>query len=310
MEHDKLIVAPAITVNGRFLQILISPVKDETKSYLGAVVLFHDITKEKELEKMREDFTSMMVHELRSPLTGIKSIAGLLTNDKVKGDNQKFEQFVRLISTNSQDMLELVNDLLDVAKLESGKFQLLKKVGDIGAVIQTRVDSFKTLAEQGTITLTAKIDPKTPKTLEFDEHKIVQVFNNFISNAIKFTRTGGTIVVAAFVLSENKDLAQEVVEQKLVWPGIHRGVQFTQPVLVVAVTDSGLGIPPAQIQMLFNKFVQLENAAKSEKKGSGLGLVISKGIIEAHQGKIGVFSEEGEGSTFYFTLPIMGTPTK
>ncbi|OGE88737.1 MAG: hypothetical protein A2722_02440 [Candidatus Doudnabacteria bacterium RIFCSPHIGHO2_01_FULL_50_11] len=304
MEHDKLIVAPAITINGHFLQILVSPVKDESKSFLGAVVLFHDITKEKELEKMREDFTSMMVHELRSPLTGIKSIAGLLTSDKVKTDAQKYNQFVGLISTNSQDMLELVNDLLDVAKLESGKFQLIKKVADISSVIETRVNSFKTLAEQTNITLSAKIDPQVPKALEFDEHKITQVLNNFISNAIKFTRTGGSIVVSAFLLPQGKDLAQQVVEQSLVWPGIKKGIMLGSDALVVAITDSGLGIPQSQIPQLFNKFVQLENAARSEKKGTGLGLVISKGIMEAHQGTIGVFSEEGEGSTFYLTLPV------
>lgn len=246
----------------------------------------------------------MMVHELRSPLTGIKSIAGLLTSDKVKTDAQKYNQFVGLISTNSQDMLELVNDLLDVAKLESGKFQLIKKVADISSVIETRVNSFKTLAEQTNITLSAKIDPQVPKALEFDEHKITQVLNNFISNAIKFTRTGGSIVVSAFLLPQGKDLAQQVVEQSLVWPGIKKGIMLGSDALVVAITDSGLGIPQSQIPQLFNKFVQLENAARSEKKGTGLGLVISKGIMEAHQGTIGVFSEEGEGSTFYLTLPV------
>src|SRR3989344_1600050 len=131
LRRDEVIIVPPISLNNHFLQVLISPVKESEKSFLGAVVLFHDMTKEKEVEKMREDFTNMMVHELRSPLTGIKSIAGLLSGDKVKNDNQKYTEFVRLISTNAEDMLRLVNDLLDVAKLESGKFQIIKKSGDI-----------------------------------------------------------------------------------------------------------------------------------------------------------------------------------
>lgn len=305
LTEDKLIVIPPVMLHEQFLQILISPVKDETNNLLGQVILFHDVTKEKELEKMREDFTNMMVHELRSPLTGIRSIAGLLINEKIKQDAAKYSEFVNLISSNSTDMLGLVNDLLDVAKLESGKFQILKKLADIKAIIEQRVASFKVLAEQNNLTLSAKISASTPANMQLDEHKISQILNNFISNAIKFTGAGGTISVSAFLLPRGKELAQEVVEQNLVWPGIRRGVTFDSENLVIAVTDSGTGIAQDKISKLFNKFVQLENAARSEKKGTGLGLVICKGIIEAHKGTIGVFSEEGEGSTFYITLPTV-----
>lgn len=304
VNEDKLIVIPAITLSERFLQILISPVKDDKDNLLGQVVLFHDITKEKEVEKMREDFTNMMVHELRSPLTGIRSIAGLLLSQSVKDDAKKFAEFVNLISTNSTDMLGLVNDLLDVAKIESGKFQVLKKQTDVKQLVEQRVASFKPLADQNSLSLNFKFSPTLPATADLDEHKISQVLNNFISNAIKFTSAGGKILVSCFPLAKGKDLAQEVVEQSLVWPGVKRGISFGGSTLVVAVTDTGTGIAQDKISKLFNKFVQLENAAKSEKKGTGLGLVICKGIVEAHQGTIGVFSEEGEGSTFYVTLPV------
>ncbi|MBI4054177.1 MAG: PAS domain S-box protein [Candidatus Doudnabacteria bacterium] len=304
INSDKLVVVPSVNLGNHVSQVLISPVKDESNNLLGSVIIFHDITREKELEKMREDFTNMMVHELRSPLTGIRSIASLLLNDKVKSDQNKYAEFVGLISSNSQDMLGLVNDLLDVAKLESGKFQILKKQSDIHALIEQRIASFRSLAEQGNLTLTQKLSSQLPAMVELDEHKISQVLNNFISNAIKFTRTGGSIVVSAFLLPAGKDLAQQIVEQQLIWPGIKRGASFPKPQLVIAVTDSGLGISGDKISKLFNKFVQLENVATSEKKGTGLGLVICKGIIEAHKGSIGVYSEEGEGSTFYITLPV------
>jgi signal transduction histidine kinase len=193
---------------------------------------------------------------------------------------------------------------LDVAKIESGKFQVLKKQSDVKQLVEQRVASFKPLADQNSLSLNFKFPPSLPATADLDEHKISQVLNNFISNAIKFTSAGGKILVSCFPLTKGKDLAQEVVEQSLVWPGVKRGVSFGGNTLVIAVTDTGTGIAQDKISKLFNKFVQLENAAKSEKKGTGLGLVICKGIVEAHQGTIGVFSEEGEGSTFYVTLPI------
>lgn len=301
---NKIITVPPFNLNSVFLQVLISPVRDDANNLLGEVVIFHDITKEKELEKMREDFTSMMVHELRSPLTGIRSIAGLLATPTVKSDEKKYQEFVQLISVNSADMLGLVNDLLDVAKLEAGKFQILKKQSDIKAVAEQRVASFKTLAEQGNLTLNSKIDDSVPATFEFDEHKIAQVLNNLISNAIKFTAAAGSILVSVFKLPAGKDLAKAVVEKSYVWPGIRSGVSLPADQVVVAVTDTGSGIAADKIGKLFNKFVQLESSAHSEKKGTGLGLVISKGIVEAHHGTIGVFSEEGEGSTFYITLPL------
>ncbi|MCL5435813.1 MAG: ATP-binding protein [Patescibacteria group bacterium] len=301
---DKVIVVPPFNLNAIFLQVLISPVKDDANNLLGEVVIFHDITKEKELEKMREDFTSMMVHELRSPLTGIRSIAGLLATPTVKSDDKKYQEFISLISSNSADMLGLVNDLLDVAKLEAGKFQILKKQSDIKTVVEQRVASFKTLAEQNSLTLASKIDASVPAVFEFDEHKIAQVLNNFISNAIKFTVAGGNITVSAFLLPAGKDLAKSVVERSLVWPGIKSGVSWPADQVIVATTDTGSGIPTDKLGKLFNKFVQLESSARSEKKGTGLGLVISKGIVEAHRGTIGVFSEEGEGTTFYIALPL------
>ena len=121
IKRDRLIVEEDVSLKNHFVQILITPVKDNKGEPVGSVVLFHDITHEKELERMREDFTSMMVHELRSPLTGIRSIAGLLKTDRVKNEEKKFSDFVDLISTNASSMLDLVNDLLDVAKFESGK---------------------------------------------------------------------------------------------------------------------------------------------------------------------------------------------
>src|SRR3990167_3953986 len=303
IKFNKLIVEENIKIENRVLRVLISPVKDTDQKPLGAVILFHDITKEKAIEKMREDFTSMMVHELRSPLTGIRSIANLLKEDSVKKEQKKYQEFVDLIVTNSASMLDLVNDLLDVAKLEAGKFQVLKKPTNLSAVIDSRVLSYKTLAVDNQIDLQSKIEPGLPQ-VEADETKIGQVLNNLLSNAIKFAERG-KVTVCAFMLPAGMDLVEKVAGLGMVWPGLTpKSVKFDSDAVALAVVDSGIGIPQDQLSKLFNKFTQLEHAAASEKKGTGLGLVISKGIVEAHGGKIGVTSEEGKGSAFYFTLPL------
>lgn len=311
MKLSKLIIEEQLKMGSAVLRILISPVKDNEDQPLGAVILFHDITQEKALEKMREDFTSMMVHELRSPLTGIRSIANLLKEDNIKKSQKKYQDFLDLIVSNSASMLDLVNDLLDVAKLESGKFQVLKKETNLKDLIGMRTRSFSSLASDNHLNLVTKIDTKLP-LVSIDENKIGQVLNNLLSNAIKFTPPNtsgagfthsGQIIVSAFVLKANQELLEKITSLGMIWAGI-KEFKPSQDMLVVAVTDTGLGISEADLPKLFNKFSQLEQTAASEKKGTGLGLVISKGIVEAHNGTVGVFSQLNKGSTFYFMIPM------
>lgn len=302
MRTGKLNVEEKFPIGNKVLRILISPVKDGENKPLGAVVLFHDITKETAIEKLREDFTSMMVHELRSPLTGIRSIANLLREDKIKNEQRKYQEFIDLIVTNSASMLDLVNDLLDVAKLESGKFQVMKKSTNISNLIKMRVESFRTLAADGGLQLDIKEDPNVPP-MNIDETKVGQVLNNLLSNAIKFTKAG-KITVSAFVVKTNEDLVNKVASMGMIWPGLKDSPKFSEDVLLMAVSDTGMGIPESEMSKLFNKFTQLEQSAASEKKGTGLGLVISKGVVEAHGGIISVVSQQNAGTTFYFTLPL------
>ncbi|OGE74783.1 MAG: hypothetical protein A3K08_01885 [Candidatus Doudnabacteria bacterium RIFCSPLOWO2_01_41_7] len=301
LRKDKLEVEEQLKLDEKVLRVLVSPVKDAANEPLGAVVLFHDITKEKSIEKMREDFTSMMVHELRSPLTGIRSIANLLREDKIKNEQKKYQEFIELIVSNSSSMLDLVNDLLDVAKLESGKLQILRRDTNIPEVIKVRIQSFVSLAEENHLTLESKVEPGVA-TFSLDENKIAQVLNNFLSNAIKFTKEG-KIIVSALTVKKGESFLNKVSSLGMIWPGI-KDKTFEEDVLILGVTDSGVGIAEEQLSKLFNKFTQLEESAHSEKKGTGLGLVISKGIAEAHGGSVGVFSEVSKGSTFYCVLPI------
>lgn len=304
IRNDKLTVDEQLKLADKVLRVLISPVKDVQNEPLGAVVLFHDITKEKAIEKMREDFTSMMVHELRSPLTGIRSIANLLREEKIKNEQKKYQEFIDLIVTNSASMLDLVNDLLDVAKLESGKFQIMRKDTNIADLVKTRIQSFSSLAAENHVSLESKVSEGLPH-LFLDDNKISQVLNNFLSNSIKFTQAG-KIIVSGFIIKKGENLIAKVASMSMLWPGI-KETTFDSDTLILAVTDTGMGIPEDQMDKLFNKFTQLEQSALSEKKGTGLGLVITKGIVEAHGGKIGVFSVAGKGSTFYGAIPAVKT---
>jgi PAS domain S-box-containing protein len=302
IRKDELTVEEDLKINNKVLRILISPVKNNENESLGAVVLFHDITKEKAIEKMREDFTSMMVHELRSPLTGIRSIANLLKEDKIKNEQKKYQEFIELIVSNSASMLGLVNDLLDVAKLEAGKFQIVRKDTDVKKIIVMHVDAYQPQAKEKNLVVEANIAAGFP-VIQADENKLGQVLNNLLSNAIKFTEKG-KIVISALVGKKGESLMQLVSSSGMIWPGIKDEIKLEEESIAIGVTDTGVGIKEDEINKLFNKFTQLEQSAVSEKKGTGLGLVISKGIVEAHGGKIGIFSKEGQGSTFYFIIPI------
>lgn len=309
---DKILETPAIIINDRFFQIFVSPVKSNygiTKGQtLGAVAIFHDITSEKEVEKLREDFTSIMVHELRSPLDGIKKrIEVLSEGGEYDKDKAKRAEILSVVYKNASHMLELVNDLLDAAKLTAGKFEFHKQPADIKQLIQDRVSFFSVLAKDQGIGLEIKIDPGLPEQFEFDPLRIEQSLNNLISNAIKFTDSGGKATVQALLHKKGRDIIKEAQDAGIDWfiKKPNQSIQNGPDSVLVAVTDTGIGISEENIKQLFNKFKQFQSAAKrADKKGTGLGLVIAKGIIEGHGGMIGIDSEEGKGSTFYFSIPI------
>lgn len=272
-----------IVIGDKVLQVSVSRVVDSVGAKpLGLVVLFHDVTDARALEKLRQDFTAMMVHELRSPLTGIKSTIDLIKSETSKITPEDLKKYLLSIDSTSQTMLELVGDLLDVAKLEAGKFDVVCESADLAPVIAERVEGFKPLAQERGLGLSVQISEGLPKGW-FDKIRMKQVMNNLISNALKYTETGEIRV----------KVASELVN----------GVTID---ILVTVADTGIGIEPEQIEKLFSRFGQLEEGRKKAGgRSSGLGLFIAKGIVEASGGKIWVESAgSGRGSTFYFTVPI------
>ena len=302
---DKIFISEEILLNEHFFQVVVSPVKSRSgpqDNILGCVTIFRDITEEKEAERMKEDFTSMIVHELRSPLDGIKKTIESIRKSKIKKIKQP--EYFQMIYHSSSDMLELINNLLDVAKIEAGKFQIFKQPSNIKEIISSRIILFKTAAEDAKVKIISGIKEDVPDKIDFDKNTVSQVLNNLISNAIKFNKENGKIIINAFVHKKGSDIKTEIESFNKTFLN-NSNVDFTKITdsLFVAVTDTGAGISPVDMDQLFIKFSQLKNMF-TQKGGTGLGLAIIKSIVESHGGIVGAESAENEGSTFYFTIPI------
>lgn len=308
---DKILTINEISFSNKYYQVVVSPVKSNagaTKGeILGGVVIFHDVTHEKEAEKMRSDFTSMMVHELRSPLGNIKKIGEMMRSSKILEDKQASSEYVSMLYESSSSMLDLVNDLLDVAKLESGKFSVEKSSADIKEILSERVKFFETSARDAGINISLLTADGVPNSVSVDAKRITQVLNNLFSNALIYTPKGGTVTAVCFLHKKGQAISDEAKSVSAPWVSDSMSLETTliPDSVVVAVTDTGEGITSENIEKLFNKFTQFVSSARdSEHKGTGLGLVIVKGVVEAHGGVVGVGSKQKTGSTFYFTIPL------
>jgi NtrC-family two-component system sensor histidine kinase KinB len=287
IQQNQTIEIKEVALGDKIVQIFITPVLDENitdrKVVLGASVLLHDITLEKTIGKMKEDFTNMMVHELRAPLTSVKVSAELLAKSEATLQPEQKQQLLHLIDTQSKSLLEEVSAILDAAKLEAGRLEINKQPTDLMQVIQEKTSLFAPQAQAKHVHLTLAIPEALPE-IAVDKQYIGRVIQNLISNSMKFTPEGGSVSVIA----RRKDQDIEIM-----------------------VSDTGPGIPKDKQANLFNRFSQVGTSTMNHQ-GTGLGLYISKGIIEAHGGTISLTSEEGHGTTISFTLPIvtMAAPTQ
>ena len=300
-------------IKDKFFEAFVFPVKTNTvlsgEDVLGGVVIFHDVTKEMELERVREDFTSMIVHELRTPLDVIKKFCEILKKPGKKVDVVSYKEYIGMIYQNSSGMLDLVNDILDIAKLQAGKFEINVGPGDIAEIIDNRIKFFDVSAGDKKIKLSSVISPNISKTIMFDAQRIKEVLNNLLSNALKFTKENNTISIIAFTHEAGITAESEIKKLKVSLPAPLPEDIFAKfpSSLVVVISHPDDGIPKEQIGELFNKFKQLNNKDfVSNIKGTGLCLAIVKGILEEHKGKVGVVSTVGVGTAFYFMLPLLG----
>jgi PAS domain S-box-containing protein len=280
------------------VSLSVSPIRDAEGAVVGLSCIARDIGERKraeaqaarwaarlaeanerlrEADRHKDEFLSVISHELRTPLNFITGFASVL-DDEVPGPlNALQHAYVGKILTGADRMLLLVNDLLDAAKLQAGKFDLAPQPTAYLPVVEEVVATLRPLADRHELRLDVLIEAEAVPVI--DGPRVVQVLTNLVGNAIKFTPKGGRVTVRAFVRGDE---------------------------LVTQVMDTGRGIADSDIPRLFQRFEQLDMSATREAGGTGLGLTICKALVEAHGGAIGVLSERGRGSTFWFTLPMTG----
>lgn len=244
---------------------------------------------EAELERLRADFMAMLVHDLRSPLIGIKNVLELLQeSDKSVPLSQDYFELINSAQISGNRLLELVSDLLDVSKYEAGNIAFDKASVPVSRFIDPIVHQMEVQFRQRNVTLKKSYADGLPNVF-VDAQKTEQVMMNFLSNALKFTKSGGTVTIEAEATTEKIHTELEELNRRFVR---------------VKIADSGVGIAPEEILLLFKRYKQASSARTTKQKGTGLGLVICKLIVEAQGGTVAVQSEPGKGSVFSFTLPV------
>ncbi len=258
-----------------YFNVLVTTVKDTFTRDCGVVVLFQNVTQLKHLEKMKTDFISTISHEFKTPLTSIMIGTSLLIDEDIGELNHKQQEVMETIKEDGEKLTHLVNNLLQLSKLESDKSIFSMRPVGIDVVIQNCLRVFYGVAENNEVNISYQLDEHLPK-VNIDSEKISWVINNLVSNALKFTNAGDDIEVSAYLENEK---------------------------IYVSVKDTGSGIPDEYMERIFDKFFQVKEN-DIDGKGTGLGLTIAKEIIDAHDGDIWCESKLDVGSTFTFTLPI------
>lgn len=259
-------------------QALASPILGVDGKPRGVVTVLRDVTTQKELERMKSSFLSVVSHELRTPLHSIKGFVDIILMGKTGPISETQADFLRTVREQTTHLQNLINDLLEFSRLESGQIQLRLTQVSLAELAVAVVDKLKPLADQGQVDLVNSIAPDLV-TVEADRFRIEQVLTNLVDNAIKFTPASGVVTISA------KDMGPEVQ---------------------VAVADTGIGIPASELERIFDRFYQVDSGSTRPYRGTGLGLTICKHIVEHHHGRIWAESPiagQDKGSVFYFVLP-------
>jgi signal transduction histidine kinase len=263
------------SVTGRVYQGFTSPVLDDRGGFVGRLWTLRDVTEQRELDRLKDDFVATVSHELRTPLTSMMGFLEMIREGEAGDLNEEQQRFLAIVYRSSERLQRLVGDLLFVARLDANGLQLRFDEVRLDEIVRDAVESSGALARSREVSLDAEVEPMPP--VSGDKERLSQLVGNLISNALKFTPAGGSVIARAFV-----DDGRAVVE----------------------IADTGIGIPPAEQSRLFQRFFRSSTATEQAIPGTGLGLVISRAIAEAHGGTIDVTSLPGEGTTFRVEIPL------
>lgn len=246
------------------------------ENYIGRLYVFRDVTRERQVDRMKSEFVSLVSHELRTPITSIMGYMALVLDGDAGPLNNEQREYLEIAQRNSARLASLVGDLLDVSRLESGAVQLKFAPVDIAALInEVRELLSSAIKEKGQSVEVVQAD-HVPM-ISADSDRLIQVITNLLSNANKYTPTGGTITVSTQVFGNT---------------------------IEISVRDTGIGLSAEDQSRLFTNFFRADNPATKKVGGTGLGLWISRSLVEMHGGTLAVHSEPGKGSVFSVTLPL------
>ena len=262
----------------RWVAVSVSPLRDARGAASGTVLVFHDISATKKLETMRRDFVANVSHELRTPLTAIRGYAETLLSGALE-DGTRARKFLSVIDRHSERLSRLIDDLLTLSDLELGKTALKKELVQLPAVVDEVLDVVREKAQRGNVVVTKEIPASLPM-LVADADRLQQVLINLTDNAVKYTRASGRVTIGARAI---RDGDTSMVE--------------------VAVSDTGIGIPPEDLPRLTERFYRVDKARSRELGGTGLGLAIVKHIVQAHGGRLEIISTLESGTTVRFSIP-------
>lgn len=258
----------------KILEVETSLIETSPGERIGIIAIIRDVTALRELEQAKSDFVSTVSHELRTPLTSIKAYTATLRRRDVEFDENTRQEFLQVVEEETDRLTRLVSDILDVSRIESGRLELKRRDFDLSKLVHITINKLRSQATNHNIEL---LSPESIGPVYADPDKIEQVFVNLVENAVKYSPSGGDIAVT---------------------------LKARQRTVECFISDSGVGIPAEHLPHIFEKFHRVDNRATREIYGTGLGLYVSKSIVEAHGGTIIVESELGKGSTFRFTLPL------
>jgi PAS domain S-box-containing protein len=265
----------------RELEYTSIPVITEKGDRIGRLYALRDITHQREIERMKNEFVQLVSHELRTPLTSIKGYVDLLLDEEMGPLEDEQREFLKIVGSNARRLVGMVNELLDISRIESGKMELRLEPVSLPSLVAGVTDGLRPLINEKHQRLSVHAVPGLPAVLA-DPERLSQIVLNLISNAVKYTGDGGEISVTF------RPLNDEVITE---------------------ITDTGVGLTEDEIRQLFTRFYRAQNRATREAAGAGLGLSITRSLVELHGGKISVTSTPGVGSTFSFTLPLAEDPT-
>ncbi|HEY9633453.1 MAG TPA: PAS domain S-box protein [Coleofasciculaceae cyanobacterium] len=258
---------------------------------VGAVVTFKDITERQLVERMKDEFISVVSHELRTPLTSIHGSLVMLNSGLLSVESERGKRLLEIAVDSTDRLVRLINDILDIERIESGKVTMAKEDCDAAELMTDTVEVMQAMAERYGVTLS--VEPVSAR-LWADPDRIIQTLTNLLSNAIKFSHAGGTVWLTA-------ELGNPEESSSLPTP---HSLSST-PYITFQVKDQGRGIPADKLETIFERFQQVDASDSRHHDGTGLGLAICRSIVQQHGGHIWAESTVGEGSTFYFTLPIL-----